>query len=158
MLIDKSGICIEFAALQAEHIDGVAEIERSSFKDPWSRAAFERELENPVAVYVVALYCGRVIAYGGLWHILDEGHITNIAVSEGFRGKGVGDALVGRLLETAAGMGMRRFTLEVRVSNSAARSLYEKHGFVCAGIRRGYYQDGEDAAIYWTEDPDAVDN
>ena len=118
---------------------------------PWSREAFVRELDNPVAVYTVALFDSRVIAYGGMWHILEEGQITNIAVRSDVRGRGVGNALLAKMLASAREKGMERATLEVRISNAHARRLYEKHGFCCAGVRRGYYPDGEDAAIYWTE-------
>ena len=142
---------IKFDILRSEYIDGIKSIEDEAFSVPWSREAFVRELDNPVAVYTVALFDSRVIAYGGMWHILEEGQITNIAVRSDVRGRGVGNVLLAKMLASAREKGMERVTLEVRISNAHARRLYEKHGFCCAGVRRGYYPDGEDAAICWAE-------
>ena len=88
-----------FDVLKEEYLDGICLIEQHSFSHPWSRYAFERELENSVAKYTVAVKDGEVVAYGGLWHILDEGHITNIAVHKDHRRKGIGDALLKELIK-----------------------------------------------------------
>ena len=100
--------------------------------------------------YYAALYDGKIAGYGGMWHVVTEGHITNIAVAPQYRRLGVGSAVVNRLLQTAKEKEMIGVTLEVRVSNAAAKALYEKHGFVSTGIRAKYYTDNnEDAYIMW---------
>lgn len=138
-----------FDGLKQEYLDGIVQIEDHSFSHPWSRGAFERELENSVADYTVAVKDGRVVAYGGLWKILDEGHITNIAVHKDERRKGIGDALLRRMLKKGRENGINAFTLEVRISNLGAQELYKKHGFKSVGVRKRYYPDGEDAMIFW---------
>jgi len=132
-------------------IDRVCEIENLSFSTPWSRESFEAEIsENKLARYMVARVDGKVAAYGGMWLVLDEGHITNIAVHPDYRGRKIGEKLVLSLLEKARSCGVLNITLEVRASNTAARSLYKKLGFVDSGVRKGYYSDtGEDAVIMW---------
>ena len=152
------GFDIIFDTLKEEYVSGIAQIEKQSFADPWSVAAFERELENSVAHYTVALHDGEVIAYGGLWHILNEGHITNIAVAPQYRRMGVGDKLVSQMLKSGRELGIDAFTLEVRVSNEKAQMLYKKHGFKYVGTRKKYYSDGEDAMIFWLEDANADPN
>ena len=99
-----------------------------------------------------------MIGYAGLWQIFDEGNITNIAVDPKRRREGIGDRLVGELVRNSMERGMISFTLEVRVSNSPAISLYERHGFEIAGIRPGYYVDGEDAYIMWLYTEERKDN
>ncbi len=136
-----------------EDIDEVLDIEKKSFKTPWSRDAFVKEVnENRLAKYVVASVHDKVIGYGGIWLIIDEGHITNIAVHPDFRGLGVGKLLVEALIEICRERGINRMTLEVRKSNEIAKSLYKKYGFKECGIRPGYYSDTkEDAIIMWKE-------
>lgn len=135
-------------------LDEVLEIEQKSFKTPWSRDAFEAELDrNKCAHYRVLLAEGRVAAYGGLWQIVDEGHITNIAVHPDFRGRGFGDAVVLDMTACAKSLGIVALTLEVRTGNVPAIGLYKKHGFEEIAIRKGYYADtGEDAIIMWKND------
>ena len=135
-------------------IDAVLEIEKASFTTPWSRESFQKEIvENALAVYIVAEVDNVVTGYGGLWKILDEGHITNVAVSREFRGKGIGDALVMGIVDYCDRTGIPNITLEVRESNQVARNLYKKHGFVDAGKRPGYYSDNnEDAIIMWRKE------
>lgn len=142
---------IQLQDMVIEDIDQVCEIENLSFKTPWSRESFEAEiLTNKLARYIVAKVDGKVAAYGGMWIVLDEGHITNIAVHPDQRGRKIGEKLVLSLLKKAGSCGARDITLEVRESNTAARNLYRKLGFVDSGVRRGYYSDtGEDAVIMW---------
>ncbi|HHX73655.1 MAG TPA: ribosomal protein S18-alanine N-acetyltransferase [Firmicutes bacterium] len=131
------------------HVDAVAEIEQKVYQTPWTKHAFINEiLDNGFASYYVALAEGEVIGYGGIWVVLDEAHLTNLAVSPGWQGKGIGKALLAHLIREAAGKGARRMTLEVRVSNLRAQELYKKFGFVSCGIRPKYYHD-EDALIMW---------
>lgn len=139
---------VEF--MKPEHIDQVLSIEEKSFPDPWSRELFMRELENHAATYLVVLHQDdRVVAFAGFWKVLDEGHIMNIAVDPDYRGLGIGDSLLENMINYASVKNIKHMTLEVRESNLAAISLYCKHGFKKAGIRKGYYQDRENAIIMW---------
>ncbi len=134
-----------------EDLDSLVIIEESSFTTPWSKAALGVELSvNDVARYFVALEDGKIVGYGGMWIIVDEAHITNLAVLEAYRGQGLGKALIETLLKQAKAEKCRAATLEVRVGNIVARRLYEKHGFAPVGIRPRYYADtNEDALIMW---------
>lgn len=129
----------------------MAELDKVCFADPWSEASFRQEMtENDRAFYIVAEIEGKVVGYAGLWAILDEGHITNVAVSPDYRRKGIGRAIVGTLVEAAEENGLTSFTLEVRESNLPAQELYTEFGFEPAGLRKGYYLDnGENAVIMW---------
>ena len=132
-------------------LKGVLAIENAAFCNPWSRNSFLYELqENQRAVYLVAREDDRVVGYTGMWVIFDEGHITNLAVHPGYRRRGVGTRLLDELTSVAKARRVSRLTLEVRVSNIGAQSLYAKHGFVNCGIRNRYYRDNnEDAIIMW---------
>jgi ribosomal-protein-alanine acetyltransferase len=142
---------IEILSLKFEHIDSVLKIDALSFPTPWSRESFERELEiNKFARYVVAKQDGIVMGYAGMWLILDEGHITNIAVHPEYRGIGAGNLLLEALIEICRIDSINSLTLEVRKSNLVAQNLYKKYGFLEQGIRKGYYGDNkEDAVIMW---------
>ena len=133
--------------MRREDLDAIAAIEAATFARPWSRDSFRRELEeNRVARYLVAELDGRVIGYAGAWIVMDESHITNIAVEEGFRGQGIGKRLTAALLQYLSNLGASYATLEVRVSNERAIRMYQSLGFVSAGKRKRYYDDnGEDA-------------
>jgi ribosomal-protein-alanine N-acetyltransferase len=131
-------------------LDRVVAIETLSFPTPWSRNAFESELDNDFALYLVAETDGLVIGYAGMWVIMDEGHITNVAVHPEHRGCRTAKSLLLKLIGWGVLRGVRRVTLEVRPSNRAALNLYYRMGFVPAGRRKGYYSDtGEDAVIMW---------
>lgn len=109
-------------------------------------------LRNEQAIYFVAVHDKRVVGFVGVWTIVDEGHITNIAVLPEFRGQGIGNQLLAELVAFAKSKGLVGLTLEVRVSNVGAQKLYEQFGFMQAGRRRRYYQDNnEDAYIYWAK-------
>lgn len=129
----------------------ICEIEAACFPSPWTEASFINELTtNKLAVYYVVEEAGIVAGYLGVWNILDEGHITNVAVHPDYRGRGYGIALVKHLKTASLRIDVKWLTLEVRVSNIPAISLYEKLGFENQGIRKKYYQDnGEDAMIMW---------
>lgn len=139
--------------MKSQDIDDVLHIERTCFPTPWSYDAFKAEVEeNHCARYVVAEIGGRVRGYGGMWIILDEAHITNVAVHPNYRGVGIGEAIMKALIRTAARLKVEGMTLEVRVSNKVAQNLYEKLGFFGVGVRKGYYtDDGEDALIMWKD-------
>lgn len=137
--------------LSSKYIDGLLEVERLSFTTPWNRDTFVYEMEsNTLASYYVALIGEQVVGYGGMWSVLNEGHVTNIAVHPLHRRKGIGQTLLNTLLLFAIGSNLTDVTLEVRESNEAAKTLYENNGFVVEGRRKGYYSDDkEDALIMW---------
>ena len=144
---------LNFRAMELTDVDEVLKVEKASFVTPWSRAAFVAEIgDNDLACYLVAEADGRVIGYAGMWLILDEAHVTNVALLPDFRGRGLGSALMGALCEVAKTVGALRMTLEVRPSNLAAQRLYGKLGFEVRGVRPGYYTDTkEDALIMWRD-------
>jgi ribosomal-protein-alanine N-acetyltransferase len=134
-------------------IPAVHEIERASFPLPWPPYAFRQELEsNRMAHYLVVRADEQVVAYAGLWLMVDEAHVTTFAVLPAWRRQGVGGRLLCELLELADDLGASVATLEVRLSNDAARKLYQRFGFRPVGVRPRYYSDnGEDALIMTTE-------
>lgn len=140
-------------------VDNVLIVERRSFMAPWSRQAFMTELlDNQFARYIVAEHAGRIVGYSGIWLIVDEGHVTNIAVDPDYRGYHLGETLLRSLMAICVAHGGRRITLEVRVTNDVAQNLYRKLGFAGAGVRKGYYTDNrEDALIMWADLPPAKD-
>lgn len=131
-------------------LDQVAANEALCFSTPWSRAALEQTLSRKEAVYLVAEEDGRVVGHCGVTDIVGDGEITNVAVHPGYRGKGIGRELLAALLAEGEKAGITAFTLEVRAGNQAAVHLYEKAGFVSAGVRPGFYdRPKEDALIMW---------
>ena len=129
-------------------VDGVAAVEAATFPTPWSRDAFASEMNNVAARYLVAEKDGRVIGFAGAWIILDESHITNIAVYKEERGQGIGRKLTEGLMQYLSNLGAAYATLEVRKSNEVAQNLYKSLGFIKLGVRKRYYEDnGEDALI-----------
>ncbi len=145
---------IVISAMTPEDIDQVLSIERMCFSLPWTEESFRLEVEkNRLARYLVARTDDRVIGYVGMWTILDEGHITTLAVHPDYRGKKVALKLMEHLMTLARDMGINKFTLEVRRSNFIAQNLYKKLGFSVIGVRKGYYADNkEDALIMWKMD------
>ncbi len=135
-------------------IDEVHEIERLCFTSPWSKSSFRDEItSNICARYMVAEYRGKICGYGGMWLIINEAHITNIAVHPECRRKKVGSLLLNFMMKSAHDeLGIMRMTLEVRKSNHAAQAMYRKFGFLIAGERKKYYDDNEDASIMWCND------
>lgn len=142
---------ISIREMRETDLDRIMEIENKTFSPPWSREAFLLELtKNLLAKYLVGIVNGDVAGYGGIWLIIDEGHITNIAVDERYRGLGVGNKILEGLVQLCIDRGLRAMTLEVRKSNEIAKSLYKKYGFKEYGIRPKYYADNnEDAIIMW---------
>lgn len=140
-----------FRKMKTEDIEQVLNVEKQSFTLPWSREAFFNELNhNEYAVYMVIEDEGKIAGYCGAWIVIDESHITNIAILPEYRGQKLGEALLRKMIEISISMGVVRMTLEVRVSNAVAISLYEKLGFQKGGIRKRYYTDNqEDAYVMW---------
>jgi len=144
-----------FRLMKVEDIPDILIIEREAFTMPWTEEAFRNELtHNHFAKYMVMELEGRIIGYAGLWAIVDEAHVTNIALLGKYRGRKWGERLLEELMKTASYLGMKSITLEVRVSNEVAQNLYRKKGFRSAGTRKGYYSDNrEDALIMWADLP-----
>src|SRR5579875_1309818 len=140
-----------FRYMREEDIDQVLEVEHASFTLPWSREAFYNELHNnKFAVYIVLEHEERIIGYCGVWIVVDEAHVTNVAILPAYRGRKLGEAMMRKLMSVSREMGAKRMTLEVRVSNHIAQSLYRKMGFQNGGIRKNYYSDNlEDALVMW---------
>ncbi|EST54380.1 alanine acetyltransferase [Brevibacillus panacihumi W25] len=140
-----------FRFMTLADVGAVTELERLAFTTPWPHDAFVNELtKNPNARYVVALHQNKVIAYCGMWIIIDEAHITNVAVHPSYRGKKIGLRLMQKMMGVAMMFGAKSMTLEVRPSNTVARNMYVKLGFTEQGIRKRYYSDNnEDAIIMW---------
>ena len=140
-----------FRFMRQKDIEQVLEVEHASFTLPWSREAFSNELRNnKFAVYLVLEHNGRVIGYCGVWIVIDEAHVTNVALLPEYRGKKLGEAMMRKLISLAREMGAKSMTLEVRVTNHIAQSLYRKMGFQNGGIRKNYYSDNqEDALVMW---------
>ncbi|NLT17371.1 MAG: ribosomal protein S18-alanine N-acetyltransferase [Clostridiales bacterium] len=136
--------------LRQEDPAALERLERECFDLPWSRAAFEAELINPCAHYVVLENDTGIIGYAGMWIVIDEAHVTNVAVSPSHRRRGYGRLLMCELMRRAVEAGAEMMTLEVRQSNHVAQSLYRDLGFTWCGLRKRYYSDnGEDAVIMW---------
>jgi len=138
-----------------EDLDGVLEVEAESFTNPWTRDMYAWELQNRAMCHILLVRTDdrRVVGFCAFWLVFDEIHINNFALRPGFRGQGIGTALLHRVLEDGRQLGARRATLEVRASNEGARRLYERMGFYVAGIRRDYYTNPvEDALVLWRED------
>ena len=131
-----------------EDVGEIAELEKKCFAIPWSEKSFTDEMNNKLAVYLVAKDNGKCIGYAGFWNISGEGGITNVAVLPQYRKQGIGSMLIKTMIKTARELNIYLLTLEVRKSNIAAQGLYNKYGFDIIGERKRYYSDnGEDAWI-----------
>ena len=134
-----------------DDLPAVLRIEDLSFSTSCPANAFANEIrDNKLAHYFVGRLDGRVVAYGGIWVILEDSHITTIAVDPDYRGRKLGEEMLLRLLDQAIAQGASWITLEVRESNEVAQRLYRKYGFTTVSTRRGYYSDnGENALVMW---------
>jgi len=138
---------ITIVKMETDHLEAVVEIEKEAFSDPWSYRMFVSELKSPQTIYFVALSLEKVIGYVGGWIVVNELHITNLAVVKTHRGRGIANKLLERLFETAIEGGCEIAYLEVRVSNTPAQNLYNKLGFEVAYTRKGYYTKPVEDAI-----------
>lgn len=139
---------IEIFPMEVKDIEDVLEIERQSFPNPWSYYAFYSEItSNANAYYITAKYDKKIIGYAGIWIIIDEGHISNIAVHPNYRRQGIGGILLTHLIEYSKQKGVKLITLDVREKNLPAQQLYKKYGFEVIGIRKNYYSDTGESSI-----------
>lgn len=140
---------MELLPLGEESLAAVAALEEEIFKerDPWPRRAFEAEMRNPDAVWLVAGGVGEVAGYGGGWVVAPEFHLLNLAVAPRERRKGVATAILCGVLRGAVERGCREVFLEVRRGNAEAEALYAKLGFTPVSRRPKYYSRGEDAIV-----------
>ncbi|TXL65614.1 ribosomal-protein-alanine N-acetyltransferase [Cerasibacillus terrae] len=137
--------------MEETDIEPILEVEAASFPDPWSKDILYQEIvKNSFAHYYVMLMDEKYIGYVGLWIVMDDAQITNIAILPAYRGRKLGEKLFDFAVKQAIQLGVRRLSLEVRVSNIAAQRMYQKFGLVPGGIRKNYYKNNqEDAIVMW---------
>jgi ribosomal-protein-alanine N-acetyltransferase len=140
-----------------DDLDRVLDIENASFHSPWRRSFFRADMTRPDGLCVVAEssehgLLGYLVAWGR-----DEVHLANVAVAEEWRGQGIGRQLMARVMSWAAGQGAASLYLEVRMSNSGARKFYADLGFVPTYLRKGYYENGEDAVVMEKDVPQGAE-
>jgi [ribosomal protein S18]-alanine N-acetyltransferase len=143
---------LTLSQMDIDDVPEVMAVDRHCFRSPWSENAYQSELKNSVAFYLVARCDGVLVGFGGAWLVMDEAHVTTLGVHPEYRGRGIGERLFVAILAEAIRRGVQRASLEVRESNESARRLYEKYGFTPVARRRGYYSDnGEDAVVMWVD-------
>lgn len=141
---------LEIRSMTEEDLEAVAGLEKEIFSMPWSVQGFSQSLNQNHTLYLVAVVDGKLAGYCGLMQILEEADITNVAVAVPYRRQQVGRRMLEELIYQAEIRGVCKITLEVRKSNGAARSLYQKLGFEEEGIRKNFYEKPtEDAVIMW---------
>lgn len=142
--------------MKEKDIGSIMKIESVSFgSHHWTKESFRSEIRNSTGNYYVLIDQeeNKLLGYAGFWLIMDESHITTIAVHPDYRRKYLGEVLLQHLIEKSVSRKAKWLTLEVRASNIGAQNLYYKYGFSSLGLRRKYYQDNnEDALIMWTDD------
>ena len=153
-MVARPPVRLHIEPMSIGDLDAVQRIEAASFSVPWPEQAYRSEIQtNRLASYLVGRIEGEVVAYGGIWLMVDEAHITTVAVDPAWRRQKIGARLLLALLDVAAARGAREATLEVRLSNLAARRMYEAFGFRPVGLRPRYYSDNNEDALIMTTDP-----
>jgi [ribosomal protein S18]-alanine N-acetyltransferase len=141
---------IQIRWMTMDDLEQVSEIEQNTFSMPWSKKGLEDSLKKKGSIYIVACDGDVIVGYCGLWNILNEGNINNVAVTRNYRGKHIAFDMLKKLIELGRREKIEAFTLEVRTSNEPAIKLYQKLGFSVEGIRKNYYDSPkEDALIMW---------
>lgn len=128
-------------------IPKIAELEKKCFSDPWSEESFEGSIGSPFFYGILFEEEGQVCAYACEMVVFEDAEILNVAVAPSFRRQGLGVKLLLALEAYAKEKGAERLLLEVREGNVSARGLYEKQGFSSFGVRKNYYEDGENAVV-----------
>lgn len=141
---------IEIVPMEERHLDGTAALEARCFSQPWTRAGFAEELQNPNAIFLIAEENGSLLGYAGMQFAAGEFYVCNIAVDPASRRRGVGRALLAALIHAAADRAGSFISLEVRPSNHAALCLYRGLGFVEAGRRRNFYSRPQEDGLILT--------
>lgn len=136
--------------IEDKHISQIEELEKKCFSTPWTKQQLLAQMPDKMHVFIVAVSGEEVLGYVGMMYVLDEGYISNVAVSPEHRRMGIGDALIDELISRAKALELAFVTLEVRESNAPARALYEKHGFSDVGLRKKYYNFPTEDAILMT--------
>jgi [ribosomal protein S18]-alanine N-acetyltransferase len=153
-VVARPPVRVVIEPMRLDDLDAIHRIELASFSSPWPPNAYRSELEsNRLASYLVARVDQEVVAYGGMWLMVDEAHITTFAVHPAWRRQRIGERLLLAFLDVAIDQGAHEATLEVRLSNLAARRLYEKYGFRPVGLRPRYYSDDHEDALIMTTLP-----
>ncbi|GGG31144.1 ribosomal-protein-alanine acetyltransferase [Lysinibacillus alkalisoli] len=134
-------------------VQAVHAIEEATFPTPWTEDSFYYEMtENQYAYYILASESDNIVGFCGMWMVLGDVQITNVAVLPAYRGQKIGEGLMTAAMATAKAHGMENMSLEVRISNHIAQQLYRKMGFSDGGIRKAYYTDNqEDALVMWVK-------
>ncbi|ADL13579.1 ribosomal protein S18-alanine N-acetyltransferase [Acetohalobium arabaticum] len=146
MIFDPVDLVLQ--PMQLADLERVIEIEEESFGSPWSVESFKKELtKNRYAHYLVLKKGAELIGYIGIWIFISEGHITTLAIAPAYRRQGLAKYLLDRIVSSLAESKVRKVTLEVRVSNQAARRLYRDYGFEEVGIKEDYYQNNQEDAV-----------
>ena len=138
---------MEYIRMCENHVTAVAELEKLCFSLPWDEASVASELTNPLSLWLVAEENGELAGYVGSQSVMGEADMMNLAVKPEYRRRGVGEALVVRLVEELKAQNVYSLTLEVRVSNDPAIALYDKLGFLPVGRRPGYYHNPREDAL-----------
>jgi ribosomal-protein-alanine N-acetyltransferase len=138
--------------MEIEDLEQVCNIETQIFSKPWTREGFLSSLSDCNNIYLVVQRNDEIVGYCGLWGVVGEGQINNVAVKSSFRGQGIGQCMLTKLLQEGKKKSLTSFTLEVRESNAVAIGLYERLGFQPVGIRKNFYEEPrEGAVIMWLE-------
>ena len=138
---------IEYVPFDTQHIEGLVTVEEECFNSGYARNTFEKELQNKLAFYIVALENNEVLGYAGMWNMCGSADIMNVGVRPVCRRRGIAEAMLSKLEEYCISENVSEINLEVRVGNTPARRLYEKMGYDEIAVRKGYYDGREDAVI-----------
>lgn len=142
---------IRIVDTRPEHLDDILLMEQQCFSVPWTRDQLAAQMSDSMYIFLAAEdESGRAVGYVGLMYVLDEGYISNVAVSPSRRREGIADMLLTELYARAKAKKLRFLTLEVRESNAPAQSLYKKHGYTEVGMRKGYYSLPKEDAVLMT--------
>lgn len=150
---DTGDLMIE--TMRRRHLAAIMPIEQVSYPRPWTTKVFEGELEmmrRGERAYLVARRNGELVGYGGLMFVVDDAHVTNVAVGSQHQRSGVATRVLAELAWQAIERGCVALTLEVRATNTSAQALYRRFGFVPAGVRQKYYENTDDAIVMWCND------
>lgn len=142
---------IEIKKMTKGHLHKIQDILQEQFDEFWNANVLDKELENPLSDYIVAIENGEVVGYAGLWQPIDEGHVTNIVTKKDKRGNHIGSKMLEEIIKLAKNKNLKCVTLEVNEHNEAAIKLYKKYNFIEIGKRKKYYNNTDDAIIMTLE-------